>query len=95
MAEIKKQSNQELEQVVGGVSYDGWAVVSGLESGYLALRDKPCYDYENEIRGSESYNGDKLQITGSYVVGFDGKVYVWVYNPRSCRAGWVNASFLR
>ena len=50
MAEIKKQSNQELEQVVGGVSYDGWAVVSGLESGYLALRDRPGYDYDNEIQ---------------------------------------------
>ena len=95
MSEINKQPDQELEQVVGGVSQDGWTVVTGLQTGYLALRTQPGYDYNNEIRGSESYNGDPLQITGTYAIGFDGKTYVWVYNPRSARSGWVNASFLR
>ena len=95
MAEIIHQDGQEMEKVAGGVGRDGWATVSGLQTGYLALRTKPGYDYANEILGSESYNGDALQITGSYVTGFDGKTYVWVFNPRSGRSGYVNASFLR
>ena len=73
MAEIIHQNDQEMEKVAGGVGRDGWATVSGLQTGYLALRTKPGYDYANEILGSESYNGDALQITGSYVTGFDGK----------------------
>ena len=94
MAEIVKQNDFDLENVAGGVGKDGWATVRGLKSGYLVLRSAPGYDYNNEIRGSESYNGDKLQITGGYTVAFDGKTYVWVFNPRSGRSGWVNASFL-
>lgn len=93
MAEII--SDQKLEEVAGGIGRDGWATVSGLQTGYLALRTRPGYDYSNEIRGSESYNGDSLQITGGYSVGPDGKTYVWVYNPRSTMSGWVNAAFLR
>ena len=95
MTEMKKQSERELEQVAGGIDKDGWATVTGLRKGFLALRTAPGYDYNNEIRGSESYNGDRLQITGGTTVGFDGKIYVWVYNPRSGRSGWTNAAFLR
>ena len=95
MADIENVKDQELEGVAGGISRDGWATVYGLQTGYLALRTRPGYDAANEIRGSESYNGDPLQITGSYVTGFDGRTYVWVYNPRSGRSGWVNAKFLR
>ena len=96
MAELEKKSDLELEDVVGGVfTVDQWVTVTGLRAGFLALRTQPGYDYNNEIKGSESYNGDLLQITGGYAVGFDGKTYVWVYNPRSGRSGWTNAHYLR
>ena len=95
MEKMEKMSDQGLEGVAGGVTQDGWATVSGLETGYLALRSRPCYDYNNEIRGSESYNGDRLKITGSWTTGSDGRNYVWVYNPRSGMSGWVNAAFVR
>ena len=94
MAELEKVADQELEKTAGGVNAGGWATVNGLQTGYLAMRTQPKYDYNNEIRGSESYNGQVLQITGSYVTGADGKTYVWVYNPRSGMSGWANASFL-
>ncbi len=95
MAELKKINENELENTVGGVTQDGWATVYGIQTGYLALRTAAGYDYKNEIRGSESYNGDLLQIIGPYTTGFDGKTYVWVYNPRTKMCGWTNASFLR
>ena len=97
MAEINKMGEQELETVAGG-NYGGgngsWVTVRGLQTGYLALRTTPTYDFSNEIRGSESYNGQPLQITGGYAYGSDGKTYVWVYNPRSGRSGWTNAAYL-
>ena len=89
-----KINDSELEQVAGGNRSDGWVTVTGLHKGFLALRTEPVYDYNNEIRGSESYNGDKLQIVGSYTYGPDGKLYVYVYNPRSGRSGWVNSAFV-
>ena len=95
MENMEKMNEQALEDIAGGVTQDGWATVSGLQTGYLALRTRPVYDYNNEIRGSESYNGDRLQITGSWTTGSDGKTYVWVYNPRSGVSGYVNAAFLR
>ena len=95
MEEKKLQSDAELEQVVGGYSSDGWVTVTGLHKGFLALRTAPTYDYYNEIKGSESYNGDKLKITGGSTVGSDGETYIWVYNPRTGRSGWTNARSLR
>ena len=94
MAEMEKKNELELEKVTGGVDQNGWATVWGLQTGYLALRSKPGYDYNNEIHGSESYNGDRLQILGPYTTGFDGKTYVWVFNPRTQVCGWTNAGFL-
>ncbi len=95
MAELEKLVSQELEKISGGAfTPGGWVTVSGLETGYLALRTAPGYDFNNEIRGSESFNGQILQVTGGYTFGSDGKTYVWVYNPRSGRSGYVNASFL-
>ena len=95
MAEIEKLDNQQLEEIAGGAfTPGGWVTVSKLQTGYLALRTAPGYDYNNEIRGSESYNGQTLQVTGGYAYGSDGKTYVWVYNPRSGRSGYVNAAFL-
>lgn len=95
MSEMILQSEQELEQIAGGISNDGWATVTGLHKGFLALRTAPVYDYYNEIKGSESYNGDRLRITGSYTTGTDGETYVWVYNPRTGRSGWTNSRYLR
>ncbi len=94
MEEKKLQSDADLEKVSGGVGSDGWVTVTGLRAGFLALRTAPVYDYDNEIRGSESYNGDRLKIVGPTTVGSDGKTYVWVYNPRTGRSGWTNAHFL-
>ena len=95
MADMEKINDQELDQVAGGAGAGNvWVTVGRLQSGYLALRTAPCYDYNNEIRGSESYNGQTLQITGSYVPGSDGKTYVWVFNPRSGKSGYVNSYYL-
>ena len=95
MAEMKKMDDLKMEEVAGGTFLEGWATVSGLRAGFLALRTKPGYDRENEIIGSESYNGDLLRITGGRTVGFDGKIYVWVYNPRTGKSGWTNAHYLK
>jgi len=94
MAEFEKMNEQELEKVAGGFSAGTWVTVRGLQTGYLALRTAPNYDYANEIRGSESYNGQVLQITGGYSAGADGRIYVWVFNPRSGMSGWTNAQYL-
>lgn len=94
MAEMKKLNDQELEATAGGYGEGRWVTVNGLQTGYLALRRQPRYDYDNEIRGSESYNGQVLQITGGYTTGTDGRTYVWVYNPRSGASGWANAQYL-
>ena len=75
MAEFDKLNDQEVEKVAGGQSkyaVDGWMTVCRLESGYLAMRTAPTYDYSNEIRGAELYNGDQVQIKGSKVQGSDG-----------------------
>ncbi len=94
MTGSKKMNDQELESVAGGFAEGAWVTVSGLRTGYLALRTNPTYDYANEIRGAESYNGQVLQITGGYTVGSDGRTYVWVYNPRAGMSGWTNAQYL-
>ena len=52
MSEEKKLNEQELEGVNGGYGYynnNGWVTVCKLQSGYLAMRTKPTYDYNNEI----------------------------------------------
>ena len=96
MDKMELKSDLELEQVAGGRGdKDGWCTVAGLHSGFLALRTAPVYDYNNEIRGSESYNGDRLKITGNYTMGTDGETYVWVFNPRTGMSGWTNARYLR
>ena len=95
MAEMKSVKDHELETAVGGYGEGRWVTVSGLQTGYLAMRLRPTYDANNEIRGSESYNGDKLQIVGGTTVGTDGETYVWVYNPRTGKIGWTNLRYLR
>ena len=99
MTEIKKIDEQELENVAGGYGYDnGWRTVRGLQSGYLAIRTQPSAKYENEINHIGLQNGDKVQITGSYVqgTGFGGgaATYVWVFAPKFGISGYVNAAFI-
>ena len=55
MEKIEMKNDAELEKVAGGRGdAEGWCTVSGLHKGFLALRTKPGYDYNNEIKGSES-----------------------------------------
>ena len=95
--EIKDKKNiteEELKNIAGGndglpSGYDGsWRVVCNLQSGWLALRTAPAYDYSNEI--GQLYNGDSVQITG----GYSGNGYVYVYAPRLGMSGWVNAGYI-
>ncbi len=102
--DMKKMNNVELNQVNGGVDgmvglYDGeYKTVSGLRAGYLAIRNDPCYKYENEI--GKLYNGDKVKICGNGAFAdhdFGGRQtgYIWVYAPSVNKSGWVNSSFLK
>ena len=96
----QKLSEEEVKDVNGGYGYgyydDGWRTVVGLQSGYLAMRTRPAYDYNNEIRGCELHNNDRVQITGSPVpvTGTDGYAYLWVFSPKYGVSGYVNASYL-
>ncbi len=62
--------------------------VRNLQSGYLAVRNAPAYEFENEI--GRLYNGMAVQITG----GYSGNGYVWVYSPDLGISGWVTQSFI-
>ena len=97
MAEFDKINEEELVEVSGGGSYyavNGWMTVCRLQSGYLAMRTQPTYDYSNEIRGAELYNGDQVQVKGNPVQGTDGRTYVLVYSPKTGTTGYVNYGFL-
>ena len=106
MAEFEKINDQELENAAGG-QYGAANIKhvanlqSGyhLQSGYLAVRTAPEAKYENEIQSTKLYNGDTVQITGSYVQGttFNGgkATYVWVFVPKTGVSGYVNANFLK
>ena len=68
--DIRKMNEAELNQVAGGIDgYCGldpsgpWTTVTGLKSGWLALRSDYKYDYSNEI--GQLYNGDRVQIIGN------------------------------
>ena len=97
MADMKTMNDQELENVAGGFGNQNgnWRVVAGLQSGWLAMRTTPTYDYSNEMRGNELYNGDQVQILSAPVVGSDNRTYIMVYSPKTGARGYVNASFLR
>ena len=99
MTDMNTINEQELENAAGGYGYDsGWRTVMGIQSGYLAIRTAPAADYNNEINHIGLHNGDKVQITGSYVQGttFGGgaATYVWVYAPKFGISGYVNAAFI-
>ncbi len=94
--EIKKINDEEVSEVSGGnaVGYGYWYTVSNLASGYLAMRTAPTYDYGNEIRGAELYNGDRVQLVGGFTNGYDGRTYAMVYSPKTNTTGYVNSSYL-
>ena len=97
MAEFEKLNEEELEEVSGGVvktAVNEWRMIGRLQTGVLAMRTQPNYDYSNEIKGAELVNGDKVQIKGSPVQGADGRTYTKVYSPKSGKTGYVNASFI-
>ena len=97
MADLEKINDCELQDIAGGKSHHNSStrrVVAYLQRGYLAMRTAPTYDYSNEIRGAELYNGDTVYISGETVKGYDGKTYVWVYSPKSGVYGYVNKSYL-
>ncbi len=91
---LNKIPDDELGKVAGGVkgksgSKDGpWMEVANLKSGWLALRSKPAYDYNNEI--GKLYNGDDVQIVGN-----SSGDYSWVWAPKLNKSGYVNSSFLK
>ena len=62
-------NEQELKEVAGGFGNpnEAWRVVGGLQTGWLAMRTAPVYDYNNEMRGNELYNGDRVQILSAPV----------------------------
>ena len=73
-------SDDSLEDIAGGRGGDvgDIRVVYGLKTGYLAMRTARCYDYKNEMRGHELYNGDKVKIIEKSTKGTDGRYYTKV-----------------
>ena len=49
MEETKLQ-DAELEKVAGGIDKDGWATVTGLHKGFLALRTQAGYQGQRELQ---------------------------------------------
>ena len=83
-----ESSNQAQSVNSSTAAAAGSLTVRNLQSGYLAVRTAPAFEYENEI--GKLYNGMAVQITG----GYSGNGYVWVYAPALGISGWVNQSFI-
>ena len=96
MADLNKINDMEAENVAGGAGYNanGYRTVCRLEKGYLAIRTVPTYDYANEIRGAELYNGDQVILMGAPVVGSDGRTYVYIQAVKNGVQGYVKAGYL-
>ena len=58
-----------------------------VQSGYLALRTAPAYNAANEI--GKLYSGDMVEVVDPAVSG-----YAYVYAPKLCMYGYVNADYL-
>ena len=83
---------ENMEQVVGGKSvFDNFEKrkVSGLKTGWLALRTDASYDPKNEI--GQLYNGEEVQVY--YECTRNG--YTWVYFPKLNKSGWVNSNVVK
>ena len=90
-------SDDSLEDISGGAgaTKKTFRKVAGLKSGYLAIRSEPCYDYKNEKRGHELYNGDVVQVLRASKTGTDGRPYTYVKSLKDDCKGYVNSNFLR
>lgn len=100
--EFEKLNEEELEQTAGGKTAlaSGGSTrkkVSGLKSGYLALRSAPGYHYSNEI--GKLYNGDKVEVVGDTIYvpnDFNGNTpYTLVRVRHTNKVGYVNANYLK
>ena len=93
-------SEEEMQKVAGGS--DNFNLrpryVCNLEAGYLAIRNYPSFEAENEL--GSLYNNQVVYSTERY----SGNGYVWVYantnyDPVYHKApysgyGWVNCRYL-
>lgn len=109
--EMKKVNDIELEEVAGGkdriangvvdefyiTSHSSKKTVSGLTSGWLALRSAPCYDANNEI--GHLFNGDTVEVIGDTVTAYNDfhgtATYIKVHSHKLHKDGYVNAAFLK
>ena len=86
-----------LEKVAGGNDGLTTRMVTGLKSGFLAIRSDTVYDPKNEL--GTLYNGDYVYSTERYC-----GMYVYVYaicrkdytydRPAYSGYGWVNSNYL-
>ena len=98
MEEFNKIDEMELDNITGGAATrdSGYRTVYNLKKGYLALRTRPYYSEQNEIKGAELYNGYKVRIINfTLIKSSDGHQYYQVYVPKFRKSGYVNAAFLR
>lgn len=87
----------DLEKVAGGNDGLTTRKVTGIKTGFLALRSDTCYDEKNEL--GTLYNGDYVYSTERYC-----GIYVYVYaeckkdttydRPAYSGYGWVNSNYL-
>ena len=101
MKEMDQVNEQNLESVAGGNGYGTAPVfmtVANLQSGYLALRNAPSYNYNNEVVHAGPVIGELVQVTGGSVMGtgMTGEPckYIWVYYAKLGVSGYANANFL-
>ena len=94
--DIRKMNEVELKQVAGGVDgYHGldphgpWKRVSGLQTGWLALRSDYKYNSGNEAIYLRHQIKNNPHICGPGITW-----YTWVYSERLDKSGWVNSRFL-
>lgn len=90
-------SDDDLEDIAGGAgsSKKIFKKVAGLKSGYLAIRSEKCYDYKNEKRGHELYNGDLVQVLKPSSTGSDGRPYTYIRSLKDDCKGYANSNFLK
>ncbi len=97
-----EMADEDLAQAAGGNDASSKRYVTGLATGYLALRSEPTYNPNNEL--GALVNGDYVTSSERYQTGSDGNLYVKVDaicdpHPEYGKAaihtiGWVNAAYL-